>query len=102
VREKLLERTHAELPHTSTVILESYDQAADAVRIGCRILVERQSQKGIVIGRGGAMIKAIGSAARQELMTMLGCEVHLVVDVAVRRQWREDARLLDRLGLMSG
>ncbi len=61
--------------------------------------VETESQKGILIGKGGRMIKAIGSAARKELQRELGRQVHLDLAVRVRRGWRADERLLDRLGI---
>ena len=64
-----------------------------------RVLVETDSQKGILIGRGGKMIRAIGTAARRELERELGAQVHLDLRVRVRRRWRADDALLDRLGI---
>jgi GTP-binding protein Era len=69
------------------------------VRIRAFVWVEADSQKGILIGAGGRMIKAIGSGARRELERRLGRRVHLELSVRVRRHWRADERLLDRLGI---
>ena len=68
------------------------------LRIRARILVERESQKGIVIGRGGAVLKEAGTRARQELEALLGTRVYLETRVAVERDWQRRAHALDRLG----
>jgi GTP-binding protein Era len=82
------------------VEIESIDSSrGDLVRIEAAVLVETESQKGIVIGAGGGMIKAIGTAARQEIERELGIRVHLELKVRVRRRWRADERVLDRLGI---
>jgi len=100
VREQILARTRAEVPHAVEVEIESIDQPRpDLVRLEAVVLVETESQKGILIGAGGRMIKAIGMGARKAIERQLGCHVHLALSVRVRRHWRGDERLLDRLGI---
>ena len=100
VREQVLRRTFQEVPHAVAVELEEVDRARDGLTtVHARVLVETDSQKGIVIGRGGRMIRAIGTAARRELERELGTQVHLDLRVDVRRRWRADDALLDRLGI---
>jgi GTP-binding protein Era len=100
VREQVLARTREEVPHAVEVEIESIDQPRqDLVRIEAVILVETESQKGILIGAGGRMIKAIGIAARRAIERELSRHVHLELSVRVRRHWRADERMLDRLGI---
>jgi GTP-binding protein Era len=100
VREQVLARTREEVPHAVEVEIESIEQPRqDLVRIGAVILVETESQKGILIGAGGRMIKAIGIAARRAIERELSRHVHLELSVRVRRHWRADERMLDRLGI---
>jgi GTP-binding protein Era len=100
VREQILARTREEVPHSVEVEIEAIDQARpDLVRIEALVLVETDSQKGILIGAGGRMIKAIGTAARRAIERELGMQVHLELSVRVRRHWRADERFLDRLGI---
>ena len=100
IREQVLRRTFQEIPHAVEVVVEEIDDVReDLVRVEARVWVEAESQKGILIGAGGRMIKAIGSAARRELERRLGAQVHLDLAVRVRRGWRADDRLLDRLGI---
>jgi GTPase len=100
IREAVLRRTFQEVPHSVGVVLETLELAhADLHRVRALIWVETESQKGILIGSGGRMIKAIGTAARKELERMLGTRVHLDLSVRVRRNWRTDDGLLDRLGI---
>jgi GTP-binding protein Era len=100
IREQVLRRTFQEVPHAVGVVLEDLEAVHDDLhRIRGLIWVETESQKGILIGAGGRMIKAIGSAARRELERMLGTRVHLDLSVRVRRHWRTDDGLLDRLGI---
>jgi GTP-binding protein Era len=100
VREQVLRRTFQEVPHAVAVELEEVGRdRADLVTVRARVLVETESQKGILIGRGGKMIRAIGTAARRELERELGAQVHLDLRVEVRRRWRTDDALLDRLGI---
>jgi len=94
VREKLLERTRDELPYTSGVLVENFEDRGGLVHVDAVIYVERPTQKGIVIGKGGAMIRAVGQAAREDLERLLGVRVYLGLHVKVHPRWREDARLL--------
>ncbi len=100
VREQVLARTREEVPHAVEVEIEDVDRRRhDLVRIEAVILVETESQKGILIGTGGRMVKGIGTAARRVIERELGERVHLELAVRVRRHWRGDERLLDRLGI---
>ena len=101
VREQVLRLTHDELPHSTAVMVDRFEEAGDdgIVNIYCTILVERESQKPIVVGKGGAMIKQIGTAARAELMQYFGTRVYLDLHVKVKSEWRDDERLLDEMGL---
>ena len=102
VREQVLRLTRDELPFSTAVLIDQFQEpTADdhMTRIWATILVERDSQKPIVIGRGGEMIKQIGTTARQESEKFLGNRVFLDLRVAVREQWREDERMLDQLGV---
>jgi GTP-binding protein Era len=108
VREQLLRVTREELPHAITVVAEEIEAeeveggdetpSDDIWRIRARILVERESQKGIVIGRGGAVLKEAGTRAREELEALLGTRVYLETRVAVERDWQRRSHALDRLG----
>lgn len=100
VREAAIKRTFQEVPHAVEVIVEDIERPReDLARVRALIWVESESQKGIVVGAGGRMIKAIGSAARKEIERELECHVHLDLSVRVRRDWRGDGGLLDRLGI---
>ena len=101
VREQVLQMTHDELPFSTAVIVDRIEPAGDdkIMNIYCTILVDRESQKPIVIGRAGAMIKQIGTAARAELEKYLESRVYLDLHVKVKSEWRDDERLLDELGL---
>ncbi|MGA9284885.1 MAG: GTPase Era [Solirubrobacteraceae bacterium] len=100
VREAAIRRTFQELPHALEAIVEEVERPREGlVRVRALIWVESESQKGIVVGAGGRMIKAIGTAARKEIERELGCQVHLDLSVRVRRDWRGDESLLDRLGI---
>jgi GTP-binding protein Era len=100
VREQVLRRTREEVPHSVEVQVEAISRPRDdLMRVEARLLVETESQKGIVIGAGGKMIKAIGMAARRAIERELGTHVHLELTVRVRRHWRADERVLDRLGI---
>jgi GTP-binding protein Era len=101
LREQLIRATHDELPHAITVACEVDDEddaRPDLVRLRATIGVERESQKGIVIGRGGSVLKAAGSEARRELEALLGTRVHLETRVRVERDWQRRPAALDRLG----
>jgi GTP-binding protein Era len=100
VREAAIKRTFHELPHAVEVVVEEIEfPRDDLARVRALIWVESESQKGILIGAHGRMIKAIGVAARKELERELGSQVHLDLSVRVRRDWRGDEGLLDRLGI---
>ena len=100
IREQILRRTFQEVPHAVEVVVDDIDEErADLTRVTAFAWVEAESQKGILIGAQGRMIKAIGTAARRELERQLGTRVHLDLSVRVRRGWRGDDSLLDRLGI---
>ena len=100
VREAVIRRTFQEVPHAVEVVVEEVERPrVGLARVRALIWVESGSQKGIVVGAGGRMIKAIGTAARKELERELGCRVHLDLSVRVRCDWRADEGLLDRLGI---
>ena len=99
VREKALHLTREELPHSIAVEVEEMARDEDLVRISALVLVERPSQKGIVIGRGGEMLKEIGTKARLELEALLGSRVFLELRVKVQKDWQRDPAALNRLGL---
>lgn len=99
VREKIIERTEQEVPHAVAVEIEEYkERSSEMTYISAVVYVERDSQKGIIIGKGGAMIKEIGSEARAELAAMLETQVYLDLHVKVLKNWREDERLMRRMG----
>jgi GTP-binding protein Era len=99
IREKVLAATRQELPFTTAVLVDSWEDpgAGRALRLGAAILVERESHKGILVGKRGATIKAIGIAAREDLEAFLERKVHLDLRVRCEPGWREDARLLAEL-----
>jgi GTPase len=100
IREQVLLRTREELPHAVEVEVELIErQRPDLVRVEAVILAETESQKGILIGAGGNMVKAIGTAARRAVEREFAVKVHLDLSVRVRRHWRADERVLDRLGI---
>jgi GTP-binding protein Era len=100
VREAVIRRTFQELPHAVEVLVEDVERPREGlVRVRALIWVESDSQKAIVVGAHGRMVKAIGTAARRELERTLGSHVHLDLSVRVRRDWRADESLLDRLGI---
>jgi GTPase len=97
IREKLLAHTVEELPYTTAVAVDRWEESEDLIKIYATIVVERESQKPIVIGKQGAMAKRIGTEARQELEATLGVKVFLDLHVAVHERWREDERFLGEL-----
>jgi GTP-binding protein Era len=100
VREAAIKRTFQELPHAVEAIVEEIEHPRPGLaRVRALLWVESDSQKGILIGAHGRMIKSIGTAARREIERELGCRVHLDLSVRVRRDWRTDEGLLDRLGI---
>jgi GTP-binding protein Era len=99
-REQLYLQLHAELPYASAVETEKYEERRDgSVAIHQQILVGRSTQRAIVLGKGGARIKAIGEAARAELAQLLGRKVHLFLHVKVKPDWEEDRGLYREIGL---
>lgn len=99
-REQLYRQLHEELPYDSTVRPESYQPRPDgSVEIHQQIVVGRESQRPIVLGKGGSRIKAIGEAARKELSEMLGVKVHLFLHVKVSEKWDEDKEIFEEIGL---
>ncbi|MEZ5891729.1 MAG: GTPase Era [Parvularculaceae bacterium] len=100
-REKVFLRLHQELPYDSTVETDAWKETSTGVRIDQTIYVARDSQKGIVLGKSGQTLKAIGQAAREELTGILGQPVHLFLHVKVREGWDEEAARLRQIGLDS-
>jgi GTP-binding protein Era len=100
IREAVIRRTFQELPHAVEVLIEDVEEMHSGVtKVAAAIWVETESQKRILVGAGGRMVKAIGIAARREIERELGERVHLEIGVRVRRDWRADDALLDRLGI---
>jgi GTP-binding protein Era len=99
VREQVLRLTHDELPFSTAVVVDKFDEEGgeELVNLYCTILVDRESQKPIVIGRGGAMIKQIGTAARAQIEEFLQRRVYLDLHVKVKSEWRDNERLLDEI-----
>ncbi len=100
LREQLLRMARDELPHSISVSCEPLDDDSDddVLRLRATIRVERESQKGIVIGRGGGVLKDAATAARLGLEALLGCRVYLECRVRVERDWQRRPQILDRLG----
>ena len=99
-REKLFLRVHQELPYAATVETEQWEHRKDgSIRIDQVVYVERESQKGIVLGKGGRAIKEIGSQAREELQEMFDCKVHLFIQVKVRKNWSNERSHYREIGL---
>ena len=102
IREKALHFLHQEVPHSIAVVIDEFkDRSEDLSYISATIFVEKESQKAIVIGKDGAMLKKIGQAARRELEIILGRKVYLELWVKVRRRWRKDEEELRRLGYIA-
>jgi GTP-binding protein Era len=98
VREKLLARARDELPHSLAVTVEEMEERPDLLAIRAVIRVERESQKAIVIGKGGSVLKEVGTEARRDLEALLGARVHLETHVKVDKDWQRRPEKLDRLG----
>ena len=103
VREQVLQQTRDELPFSTAVVVDKFEEAdaKGVMKFYCTILVERETQKPILVGRAGARIKSIGTAARKELEAFFDARVFLDLHVKVRESWRDDERMLDTLGLPS-
>jgi GTP-binding protein Era len=100
IREKIFTLTKEEIPYSSAVVIEDMKEEPDITRITAVIYVERDSQKGILIGRGGAMLKRVGTQAREDAEKLLGVKIFLQLWVKVRKGWREDERMLKNLGIV--
>lgn len=98
IREKVLELTRQEIPHSTAVVVESIKDEQSLLRIRATIIVERDGQKGIVIGKGGEMLKKIGTLARKDIENMMGNKVFLELWVKVVPHWRDKANLLNSYG----
>lgn len=99
VREKFLERLRDELPHSLMVRVEDIEERDDGlIDVSADVIVERDSQKGIVIGKGGSLLEAAGTEARHDLESLLGARVNLSLHVTVEKEWQRRPHLLDRLG----
>jgi GTP-binding protein Era len=98
VREQALAVTHQEVPHSIAVVIEEMETGEALTSIHASLIVERESQKGIVIGKGGQTLKTIGSRAREEMELLLGRKVFLDLHVKVLKEWQRDPRALQRLG----
>ena len=102
VREQLLRFTHAEIPFSSAVVIDRFEEPEGkngTLKLYCSIVVERESQKPIVIGKGGDLIKRIGIAAREDLEKFFDAKVYLDLHVRVKSEWREDESTLNDIGL---
>jgi GTP-binding protein Era len=102
IREQVLRRTRAEIPHSVAVVIDRFDESdrqRNMVRIAASIVVEKESQKKIIIGRAGEGIKQIGTKARVEIERLLGCRLYLDLFVKVIENWREMDRFLDQIGI---
>jgi GTPase len=102
VREKILQATSEELPYVTAVVVERWEESRESLQIHCLIYVERASHKAIVIGRGGARLKEIGTLARKDIEKSLGRKIFLGLHVKVREHWRDDDRALNELGIQMG
>ena len=98
VREELFLRLKQEIPYSVAVIVEQFEDDPKCIKIACTICVERESQKGIIIGKKGEMLKKIGTAARKKIEHLLGNKVHLALHVKVLKQWSNNAHHLRSLG----
>jgi GTP-binding protein Era len=97
VREKAILKTREELPHAIAVLVDSYEETEKLLHIRATIYVERDGQKGIVIGKGGLMLKQIGTEARMELESMLGAKIFLELYVKVLHNWRDNPAIVRQL-----
>ncbi|MFT9128288.1 GTPase Era, partial [Lentilactobacillus hilgardii] len=102
IREKVLQMTRQEIPHSTAVYIESIKKQDEVLHIQATIIVERDGQKGIVIGKGGSMLKKIGTLARKDIENMMGNKVYLELWVKVEAHWRDKANLLNSYGYKKG
>jgi GTP-binding protein Era len=99
IREKVMRLTQDELPHSVAVLMEKYEETPERTNIKAALCVNAESQKGMVIGNKGQMIKQIGTEARLDLEKLTGSKVFLDLQVRVRKNWRKDAEFLKSLNL---
>ena len=99
IREKLIALTEEEMPYSTAVVIDRFEEDGKLYRIYASIFVERDSQKGIIIGKGGSKLKQVGSEARKELESFLGRKIFLELYVKVKKNWRDDEDILKTLGL---
>ncbi len=102
IREKIFILTKEEIPYSTAVVIEDMKEEPEITRINAVIYVERDSQKGIIIGKAGNMLKRIGTLARQDAERLLGVKVFLQLWVKVKKDWREDERVLKEIGIVEG
>ena len=104
IREKILRHTHDEVPHAVGVVVEQIDRDPKTgfMKVWAVIYVERNSQKGIIIGHGGSKIKQVGTEAREDLERLFGCGMHLDLTVKVKKDWRNDASQIRKFGYGEG
>ena len=104
IREKIFHLAHQEIPYGVAVIIEKFSEIPekDLIEIDATINVERKSQKSIIIGKGGQMLKEIGKQARREIETFLGCHIYLGLFVRVQKNWRKDPKALFEFGYRQG
>jgi GTP-binding protein Era len=99
VREQALRVTREEVPHSIAVVVEEIEHDDDLTSVHANLVVERDSQKGIVIGKGGATLRDIGTRAREQMELLLGRKVYLDLRVKVVKEWQRDPKAIERLGL---
>jgi GTPase len=106
IREKILQHTHEELPYTTAVVIERFDESEreshGMVRLAAKVVVEKTSQQGIIIGAGGSMIKAIGIDARRDIEALLGCRLFLELAVRTKEHWRNNPTFLESIEIGPG
>jgi GTP-binding protein Era len=98
IREQALAVTRQEVPHSVAVVIDEIEEDGGLTRIHASLIVERDSQKGIVIGKGGQTLKSIGTQAREGIERLLAARVYLDLRVKVLREWQRDPKALERLG----
>ena len=98
IREKILQQTYEEIPHSVAVDIEEFVETKKLIKIGAVVIVEKESQKGILIGKQGERLKSVGTAAREDMERLFGTKVFVKVWVKVRESWREDEQTLAELG----
>lgn len=98
IREKILQQTYEEIPHSVAVEIEEFVETKKLIKIGAVVIVEKESQKGILIGKQGERLKSVGTAAREDMERLFGTKVFVKLWVRVRESWREDEQTLAELG----